>query len=300
MEVVIAGAGSIGMLIGSFLAEAGANVMFYVRSREQANALNQQGLARINPDGTTKVFYLKAATYFSQLPEDAIWIIGTKYAGVPSILSAMEKAQVTGPLLFIQNGIAHMELAYATKNESIAFATVEHGAKRLDDRTVSHNGVGPLTIAPGRGDQEPFRSLGAVDSVAFPVVFHENAEQILMRKVLINCMINPLTALLQVRNGELVENPYAQSLFQQLYDELMDAFPEYQNMLPYESAAAVCIHTASNQSSMLSDYLAGRPMEIETIVSAMIRKADLRKASLPVLKTLEQMLRVIDKRGAGQ
>ena len=49
---------------------------------------------------------------------------------------------------------------------------------------------------------------------------------------------------------------------------------------------------------MLVDRLAGRPMEIETIVTAVIRKANGRNKSLPFLATYEQMLFAIEWKGA--
>ena len=54
--------------------------------------------------------------------------------------------------------------------------------------------------------------------------------------------------------------------------ELMDAFPEMKKILPYEAVVDVCRKTANNQSSMLVDRLAGRPMEIATIVTAVREK----------------------------
>ncbi|BAQ10419.1 2-dehydropantoate 2-reductase [Bacillus sp. OxB-1] len=300
MKVVIAGAGSIGMLIGSYLQEAGTGVTFHTRRKEQADALNREGVRRVNLDGTASVFPAYATDDIHQLPKDALWIVCTKFAGLRGILSRMKEAEVTGPVLFIQNGIAHMELAYESGLERFAFATVEHGAGRLDDRTVSHNGVGSMTIAVGRGNQDAFHLLDNAASDQFPIAYHENAEQILMRKVLINCMINPLTALLRLKNGELIDNRYASSLFQQLYAEMMEAFPEFRTILPYEAVVGVCQKTASNHSSMWADRQAGRPMEIETIVTAVIRKAESRNVTLNLLKTLEQMLKAVDEGGVDQ
>ena len=46
---------------------------------------------------------------------------------------------------------------------------------------------------------------------------------------------------------------------------------------------------------MLTDRLAGRPMEIETIVTAVIRKGtSMTGETLPLLSTFEKMLYAID------
>lgn len=299
MNVVIAGAGSIGLLLGSFLAEAGMAVTFYVRRGEQAQLIRDEGIQRMNQDGTTSIYKVEATTDIGQLAPNALWIAATKYAGLFSLLTEMQQARVENPVLFVQNGIGHMALVMNTALPHVAFATVEHGARRVDDRTVSHNGIGMLTIAMARGDSYLIDKLGQARSAEFPVSDHQDAEQILMRKVLINCMINPLTAILKVRNGELLTNHHCRQLFDNLFDELMIAFPEMLEVLPYEAVVDVCRKTARNQSSMLTDCLADRPMEIETIVTAVIRKANERHQSLPLLTMLETMLYAINQQEEG-
>ncbi len=297
MEVIIAGAGSIGLLLGSFLTEAGMNVTFYVRRDEQAELIRAEGIQRINQDDTKDVFHVHATTDIRDLSTTALWIVAVKYAGLGDLLSDMKTAGIINPVLFVQNGIGHMELVKDTALPNTAFATVEHGAGRLDDRTVSHNGVGMLTIAIDRGDADVFDLIGQAHSDIFPISYHADAELILMRKVLINCMINPLTAILKVKNGELLTNDYCFTLFNTLYKELMAAFPEMQPYLTKEAVVDICKKTAENRSSMLADYLAVRPMEIETIVSAVIRKANGRNKPLPLLTIVEQMLYAIDRKG---
>ncbi|WP_318616053.1 2-dehydropantoate 2-reductase [Sporosarcina sp. YIM B06819] len=297
MNVVIAGAGSIGLLLGSFLAEAGMAVTFYVQREEQARLIRNEGIQRINQDGTASRYDVGVTTDISKVSPSALWIVAVKYAGLRSLLSEMQQARIENPVLFVQNGVGHMELVADVPLPHVAFATVEHGARRADDRTVSHNGVGMLTIAVAQGDRHLFDELGQAHSDSFPISYHTNAEQILMRKVLINCMINPLTAILKVKNGELLTNQHCRMLFDQLYDELMTTFPEVQSTLSYEDVASVCQKTARNQSSMLTDCLVGRPMEIETIVTAVIRKANKRKKSLPLLTMLETMLYAVNQEG---
>ncbi|HJF30890.1 MAG TPA: 2-dehydropantoate 2-reductase [Sporosarcina psychrophila] len=297
MEVIIAGAGSIGLLLGSYLSEAGMDVTFYVRREEQAELIRVEGIQRTNQDNTEDMFRVDATTDIRNLSTTALWIVAVKYAGLRDLLSEMQEAHITNPVLFIQNGIGHVELLESNEFPNVAFATVEHGARRIDDRSVAHNGIGMLTIATAYGEDSAFNLMGLAHSDRFPVRRHSDAEQILMRKVLINCMINPLTAILEVKNGELLTNDYCLTLFKALYKELLDTFPEMQSFLSYEDVADVCRKTARNSSSMLVDRLAGRPMEIETIVTAVIRKANRHNKSLPLLSTFEQMLYAIERKG---
>lgn len=295
MDVVIVGAGSVGLLIGTYFAGSGLKVVFFVRREEQAAIIREQGIRRINGDGSETVLIADAQTDAGKLPRNAPWIVATKYEGVAPIVDIILESDLKNGVMFVQNGYAHFDFVRKTAMPNVFFATVEHGAGRLDDRTVSHNGVGIMKIAPFRGDETSFNFMKSVDSPDFPVSFTIDAHQIVLRKVLINCMINPLTAILQVRNGGLLENEYAKALFDQLFDEIMAAYPEMHNDLPKASVEEICVRTAKNRSSMLTDRMNGNPMEIETVVSSIIRMAERRGARLPLLQTLEKILLAIDR-----
>ena len=291
MEVVVAGAGSIGLLLGSYLSESGMNVTFYVRRGKQKEVLQREALRRINADGSEYMSTVNAILTIDEAPQDALWILAVKYDGLQDLLQSMDNAGMHNPILFIQNGIGHLELVKNSRFPTISLATVEHGALRLDDCTVQHNGIGNITIAPFRGNQDLVKRLEMAQSIAFPLTFVADAEYILMRKVLLNCMINPLTAILQIENGELLSNQYGHELLVKLYGELMQAFPEMESTLPLEAVKELCKRTGRNR-------LNGNQMETDTIVSAVIRKARMNGADLPLLETLETMLLAIDCRGA--
>jgi len=297
MGVIVVGAGSIGLLLASFLAEKGINVTMLVRRKEQALLISEKGIVRKNIDGTETVTRVNAETDISKLPLNSLLVLAVKSFNIPKLLQLLEVGKINTPVLFIQNGIGHFELANQSNLPHLAFATVEHGALRTDERTVIHNGVGMLTIGAGRGDASLFDLLEEAHSDSFPVRRHNNAELILMRKVLINCMINPLTAILQVENGELLTNKYSRMLFEELYAELMVAFPEMVSEITLESARMVCMNTAKNRSSMLIDREMGRKMEIDTIVTSVIAKANKNHKALPLLSILEKLLYALQEKG---
>ena len=138
-----------------------------------------------------------------------------------------------------------------------------------------------------------------IDPQNFPITRQQNAKQLLFRKVLINCAINPLTALLEIRNGQLLDNPYFHLLFRQLCEELLNNFEEYSNLLSYKDIEEVCRKTADNQSSMLVDRIKGRNMEIETILTAVLKEINQKGGSAPFLQILETALLGINRSECG-
>lgn len=296
MKVGIIGAGSIGLLIGSYLAEANIAVTMLVRDVEQQKQLENKGIWRINEDQIKVKTAVAATVDYQRITAMDLLVIAVKYQDLAEVLQKLKNENIQTPLLFIQNGLAHLSDIEESDFPHIAFATVEHGALKKGSHTVSHNGVGKITIGEGFGDASKFDIIEKASSEVFPISRHVDASYILLRKVLINCLVNPLTTILQVPNGELVNDSTARQLMKKLYQELMEAFPEMKVELPFEAVENICRHTARNHSSMLADYYAGRPMEIKTIVSAIIAKAQQKEKQLPLLQTYENILIVLDRK----
>lgn len=296
MGVGIIGAGSIGMLIGSYLADCNLDVTMLVRNEVQKDLLNEKGINCINDDGTSIQVVVNAVTEYEKLATMELVIVAVKYQDVQSVLQTLKEKKIQVPLLFIQNGIAHLQDVQESDFQHVAFATVEHGALKEDAYTVRHNGVGKITIGERFGDARKFDILEQVNCERFPVTRNRDAAYILLRKGLINCLINPLTTILGVANGELVQNANSHQLMRALYEELINAFPEMAEDLPFTAIESICHRTSRNYSSMYADYLAGRPMEIETIVSAVILKAERKGKCLQLLRTYENILLVLDRK----
>ncbi|MDV6376808.1 2-dehydropantoate 2-reductase [Sporosarcina sp. GW1-11] len=296
MRFVVVGAGSIGLLIGSYLAQNQADVTFWVRREEQARQLRSR-LIRQDDTDSEHNFHVQAVVNPEELPTDALWIIAVKYDALHNVLQTISTLPKQPDLLFIQNGIGHLSLIDQYTLGHVSFATVEHGAQRVDEHTVRHNGIGPIIIATNEKIAPTIEWLQAIESENFPIQTQDDAEKLLLRKVLINCAINPLTAILQVRNGQLLDNSPIHLLFRQLCEELLSNFPEVEDVLVYDDIARVCRKTSFNQSSMLVDRLKGNTMEIETIITAVLRKVKQKGGHAPILHMLENMLLGINGRG---
>ena len=297
MNVVVIGAGAVGMLTASFLAEAGIHVTVAVRRQEQAHELNKVGLIRVNFDGTKTQSQVGATTSLSTLPHQNLAVIAVKYGQLHTIYEELSALPKDIPLLFMQNGLAHYEEALQLQQETIAFCSVAFGAQVENNTTVLHRGQGMCKIAIARGDKTLFLKLQQMVSPAFPITIAQNAERMLFEKAVLNSLINPLTYILQVKNGELLTNKQAFLLVQTLFKELVDAFPGLESTVPFSDVVALCEKTADNTSSMLADRLNGRKSEIGTIVGAVLRKALNNGHTLPTLRTFYHQVLAIEESG---
>ncbi|KZF21453.1 2-dehydropantoate 2-reductase family protein [Xylona heveae TC161] len=104
-------------------------------------------------------------------------------------------------------------------------------------------------------------------------------------KLAANCVVNPLTALLDIRNGDLLDNPHLQPIQCCLLKEISNVFenlPEIQHLprdctnfsvMSLEAVVQDTVEkTAQNSSSMREDIRKGRPTEIMFINGWVIRR----------------------------
>lgn len=294
MKVAIIGAGAVGQLTASFLAESGVLVTLVARRQEQVNELNAKKLTRINVDGTKAVQRIVATTDLTNLPKQDLLVIAVKYGHLQKLYNQLALFSSDMPLLFMQNGLAHFEEALLLPQKNIAFGSVTFGAQLLDQSTVQHRGVGLCKIAIERGEHWAFQQLLQLQHSLFPIELASNAEQMLFAKAVLNSLINPLTAVLQVKNGELVANQQAFLLLESIYRELTEAF---ELTISFSDVIDLCRKTANNTSSMLADRLQGRKSEIETIVGVILNKALANGHNLPTLRTLYHQVLAIEESG---
>ena len=293
VTIQIIGGGAVGLLLASFFAQEKIAVEVVSKREKQCQALRTYGLVRNSFAGDTETFVVGATTQLAKHPDFVV--IATKYEALTQIYPMLEKLPTTVPLLFIQNGLAHYEEVLRLPQQHIAFGSAQFGAQRENDYTVVHRGIGVLKVAVARGDIEKFSSIEKLQSQLLPIQREIDAEKMLFEKALLNCFINPLTAILKLKNGELLTNKHAYALLQMLYEELVVAFPSMREQFPFDSVKVLCEKTAANTSSMLADRLAGRKTEVETIVGAILEKATRENKQLPTLRTLYEMIKAIEQ-----
>lgn len=104
------------------------------------------------------------------------------------------------------------------------------------------------------------------------------------RKLAINAVINPLTALYDCRNGELLDGGVRQAHLGWLAEEVDRVLPHWLPDWPggtTASAETVAQQTAGNTSSMRADWQAGRETEIDFINGYLVRQARNHGIALP-------------------
>jgi len=300
-NILIVGTGGLASLFAARLAQVGHRISMLGTWQDGLNAIRANGIRLIDSNGREYRFGVHAA-------EDPLECAGTKYALVLVKAWQTERAarQLAGCLasdglaVTLQNGLGNREtLIQSLGADRVALGVTTAGATLLGPGLVKAGGEGPISIErnPALGPLEE-----ALRSARFEIHIVDDARALIWGKLVINSAINPLTALLRVKNGELLERPAARAVLGQLARETARVAAAENVTLPFDDPVAaaedVARRTALNQSSMLQDILREAPTEIDAICGAVVKTAQKHGIETPANLACWQLVKALTERAA--
>jgi 2-dehydropantoate 2-reductase len=299
--VAIVGLGALGSLFAGLLARAGIPVVGVCRSQLHRGAIEEHGLLLREGESESRHRFPVCV----ELPVDG------KYALVIVLVKAFDTeviaqslaARIDGqtPVLTLQNGLGNAEtLAKYLKPEQLLVGTTTFGALREAPGMVRMTGRGECEIGAWRPAAE--KSLAAIKELfsraRIECRLTSNATLVIWKKLAVNAVINPLTGILRVRNGELLEHTALEPLFLSAAEEVWRVAARCQVALPtppelVTEIRRVCQVTAANRSSMLRDLEGGSETEIDAINGAVSRWGRERGVLTPVNDALAGLVRAL-------
>ena len=203
-------------------------------------------------------------------------------------------------VLFVQNGMGVIDeinkevFPSETDRPHYMVGVLSHGLHGKDPFDVVYAGDGTLALGLlAEKEQYPASARYLLRTVTRTPVFVAmglNPTELLQQqldKLAVNAVINPLTALLDCLNSELLNSFYVTRVMRLLLAEVSLVFrslPELQNVLNvnmrFDSArlesmvVRVAKLTGQNRSSMLQDLKAGRETEIDYINGYVVRRGE--------------------------
>ncbi|MCC6176464.1 MAG: 2-dehydropantoate 2-reductase [Chloroflexi bacterium] len=301
-RLAVVGPGALGCLFAGSLALAGHDVRLLGRRPEQAAALARDGLT-IEHDGTVRRASVRTDTNPARLGPVDLAIVLVKATDTAAAAEALPALLApNGAALSLQNGLGNVEsLSAVLGPERVLAGVTSQGATLLGVGRIRHAGFGPTTFAEavgGRSDRAE-RIAALLEAAGFPTTAVEAVAPVVWGKLIANAAINPLGALLDCSNGELVERPSSALLFDRLAGEAGAVAAALGVVLPFpdsiEHARAVARVTHRNRNSMLQDVEAGRRTEVEAINGAVARLGEHAGVPTPLNATMAALIRALEE-----
>ncbi len=260
MKITVLGCGALGQLWLTALCKQGHEVQGWLRVPQPYCSVNL-----VETDGSIFNESLTANDPDFLATSDLLLVTLKAWQVSDAVKSLASTLPVTTPILLIHNGMGTIE-ELQNIQQPLLMGTTTHAARR-DGNVIIHVANGITHIGPARQQDGDYSYLADILQTVLPdVAWHNNIRAELWRKLAVNCVINPLTAIWNCPNGELRHHPQE---IMQICEEVAAVIEREGHHTSAEDlrdyVMQVIDATAENISSMLQDIRALRHTEIDYI-----------------------------------
>jgi 2-dehydropantoate 2-reductase len=315
MRILVYGAGAVGQAVGGLLALGGCDVTMLLRPAA-AEAIGRNGLRitgifgeHVVPAGRISALTeLPQRLTQSREPFDFVLLTVKSYDTAAAIAKLRGIDDGHFVAVSLQNGYGNVEqLLEAFGPDRTLCGRVITGFVIPQPGTVQITvHADAVTVGRFDGTDSPAaaRLAAALDSAGLPARASRQVQAELWAKILYNCALNPLGAILGVVYGKLAERAETRELMDRIIDEAY-AVMEARNLPRLFATAAdfraafygrMVPPTAAHTPSMLQDLRAGKRTEIDALNGAVVRLGEGTSVNTPVNRAVCGMVKFLERK----
>lgn len=315
MNILIVGSGAIGIGLGCSMINSNSNVSFYSREKT-ANTMKKEGIKRT---GIFKnLFYppdkFNVYVNYEDIPEnnfDYVFVASKTIANEEISKKLHQNRRILKDdckIIIFQNGFGNDEyyLKYFPK-EMVFCVRVITGFSRpqpnISEVTVHTE---PILLGSLQNvDPKPLEEIAvAITNSGIPCEVSDELPKYLWAKMLYNCALNPLGAILDVNYGKLTENEYSKSIMNKVISEIFDVIDAAGYKTLWNSKeeylkifySKLVPETYNHYSSTYQDIKKKNKTEIDSLNGKIIAIGDKYNVNVDVNRTLYNMIKSIEKK----
>ena len=324
MKFLIAGAGAIGAYIGARMAQAGFEVTLFARG-PHLRAMQEHGVRIKSSEGDFVARPTIASSLEEVGPVDVVFL-GVKAHGLPQL--APHLGQVLGPdttVVSTQNGIPWWYFqGFGGEWEGLRLERVDPGglissaieAKRVVGSiiyfateiaapgVIHHTEGNRITLGEPDGTRSDRIRVLAESLIAsgFRCPVTTRIRQEIWVKVLGNASFNPVSALTRATLVQIARDPGTSSVIRSIMQEVEAVSHKLGMELPVsiDQRIAGAEKVGGHRTSMLQDLEAGRPMELEALVGAVVELGERVGLAMIATRTVYNCTKLLSQRASLQ
>jgi 2-dehydropantoate 2-reductase len=284
VKFVIAGAGAVGAYMGACMARAGLDITLLARG-PQLRAIAERGVRVVSPEGDFRA-HPKATGDPQSIGQADVVFLAVKAHSLPDLVPRLEC--LLGPdtaVVSLQNGVpwwfTPLErvdpggvIAAAIEARRVVGSLVYFATEVAEPGVVRHIEGDRIPIGEPDGTRSArCRSIAEAliaSGLRCPVTTHIREE--IWVKILGNVAFNPISALTGATLVRMASDPYVSALVRAIMGEAESVAERLGMKLPVsmEQRIAGAAKVGEHKTSMLQDLEAGRPLELEAVVGAVL------------------------------
>lgn len=297
MKIVIVGQGAIGLLWYHKLSENINNSVSLLCSDRIKTAPAHTYFTDVN--GQINKLSLLLTTDKHLHSAELILVCVKSYHIKSALLSLIKHLNKCATIIFCHNGMSD-NVAISSLQQPCYSLLTTHGVKIIKPFQAQHTGLGHNDLGLINGKVVVERQTHIINTLtqALPsLLLSQNIKIKQWQKLAINCVINPLTALNNIDNGEVLYDEYISTINKLLKEIILIAGRE-KVIFDFNELKAqvfnVAKSTAKNCSSMRSDILQKRRTEIDYINGYIVKLANKAHISVPENEKLWQEIKALE------
>jgi len=323
VKIVIAGAGAIGGYIGARLARAAipnVEVVLFARG-PHLRAMEQRGLRVLSPDGDFDVRPAVTGDLSTIGPADVVFL-GVKAHSLTAL--APQLRPVLGPdttVVSTQNGIPwwyfqsvggelegfHLErvdpggvIAAAIEPRRVVGSLAYFATDVVEPGVIRHTEGNKISFGEPDGSKSERlrRIVEPLIAAGFRCPITARFRHEVWVKLLGNVAFNPISALTRGTLEELVRHREVSQIIREIMAETEAVAARLGIELPVsiDQRMAGAENVGAHKTSMLQDLEAGRPMELEAVVGAVVELADTLGIPVTTTRTVYACAKMLDEK----
>jgi len=324
VKIVIAGAGAIGGYIGARLAKAGADVVLFARG-PHLRAMEENGLRVVSPDGDFEVRPAVTGDLATIGPADVVFL-GVKAHGLTQLAPGLRQLYKPDTVVVsTQNGIPwwyfqglggeldglrleHVDpggaIAAAIEPERVIGSLAYFATDVAEPGVIHHTEGNKMSLGEPNGTRTERSKAIAEALIAAglrcPVSTRFRHE--IWVKLLGNVAFNPISALTGGTLEQLVRHAGTAALVRDIMAETEAVAGKLgiELSISIDQRMAGAEKVGAHKTSMLQDYEAGRPMELDAVVGAVIELGHRLGVPTPATRAMYACARFLDDARATQ
>jgi 2-dehydropantoate 2-reductase len=320
VKYLIVGAGAVGAYIGAQMARAGYDVTMHARG-PHLKAMQEKGVRVVSADDDFVARPRLVADLKDAGTMDVVFLC-VKAHGLPPL--AAQLAPVIGPeTIFVstQNGIpwwyfqgddgplagTKLErvdpggvVSQAIESKRVIGSLIYFATEISEPGVVRHNEGNRITLGEPDGSRsERIKKIAEAliaSGLRAPVTTHLRSE--IWVKILGNVAFNPISALTGATLAQILNNPETRELVRNimLETEALTAKLGVKLQVSVEQRMAGAAKIGEHKTSMLQDLEAGRPLEVEAIVGAVLEIGERAGHPMPHTRTVYACTKLLAER----
>ena len=315
MKICVYGAGAIGSWLGGRLFKAGYNTTLITRG-PHLEAIQQQGLKFIEAESKPEILQIPASLNGADIgPQDLIFVT-LKAHSIPQVVTEIDSLMHENTVVITAvNGVPWWFFYRLDPEipERPVYSVDPNGElwnRITPARTLgcvlypSANLPSPGVVEHLSGDQLPIGEPDGSESERAELISsiltkagcrspaRRRLHNEIWLKLLGNVAFNPLSVMLNETLDKLATEEQSRKTAGELMEECMQVGRHYKLRIgmTIEKRMQGAANVGPHKTSMLQDYLRGKPLEIGSILDAVIELADLGQIKVPALSNMRKAL----------